>query len=191
VSLTGSRVSRAARRELFRIFADSATRFGEDASLRYEELIIQAIRDLVENPQRIGARPVGARIHYHLRHSRNRVDGGRVRDPRHLLVAKIVRTRLVVLAVVHDAMVAETGDRADRGPQDVVGQPFSTPLVILSRSLCCPRRPPARRVDFRCRSPVRHQLIIRGGRALASLCHRAANRDPPVGTSRAAIQDRH
>jgi toxin ParE1/3/4 len=117
VSRTGSRVSRAARRELFRIFADSATRFGEDASLRYEELIIQAIRDLVENPQRIGARPVGARIHYHLRHSWNRVDGERVRDPRHLLVAKIVRTRLVVLAVVHDAMVEGLRSRIEEGEE--------------------------------------------------------------------------
>ena len=105
MSLSGFRVSRAAQRELLRIFSDSVTRFGEDASLRHEELVIRAIQDLVENPQRIGARPVGARIHYHLGHSRNRVAGERVRDPRHLLVAKIVSARLVVLAVVHDAMV--------------------------------------------------------------------------------------
>jgi toxin ParE1/3/4 len=115
VRLSGFRLTGPAARELNRIIEDSAERFGLDASLRYETLIIRAIEDLVEDPQRIGARPVGARIHYHLRHSRNRVADERVRDPRHLLVAKIVGARLVVLAVVHDAMVDGIRSRIEEG----------------------------------------------------------------------------
>ena len=49
------------------------------------------------------------------RRSRNRVAGERVRDPRRLLVAKIVGARLVVLAVVHDVMVNGIRSRIEEG----------------------------------------------------------------------------
>jgi toxin ParE1/3/4 len=105
VRLNGFRVSRSARLELIRILADSERRFGADTRSRYENLIIQAIRDLGENPERLGTRGVGPRLHYHIRHSRRHVTGGRVGDPRHLLVVKVVGNELFVAAVVHDAMV--------------------------------------------------------------------------------------
>jgi plasmid stabilization system protein ParE len=49
VTLNGFRLSRAADDELIRIFEDSAIRFGQDASIRYEDLVGQAIFDLVED----------------------------------------------------------------------------------------------------------------------------------------------
>jgi plasmid stabilization system protein ParE len=130
VTLNGLRLSRSAEDELLRIFEDSAIRFRRDASIRYEDLVSQAIFDLVEDPDRIGAQKVDARIHYHLRHSRNRVAGERVRDqpialnsydqivvrdPHHYLVVRIECDRLAVLAVVHDAMVEGATRRIEEG----------------------------------------------------------------------------
>jgi plasmid stabilization system protein ParE len=115
VTLNGLRLSRSAEDELLRIFEDSAIRFRRDASIRYEDLVSQAIFDLVEDPDRIGAQKVDARIHYHLRHSRNRVAGERVRDPHHYLVVRIECDRLAVLAVVHDAMVEGATRRSEEG----------------------------------------------------------------------------
>jgi toxin ParE1/3/4 len=115
VSLVGFRIAGPAARELGRIISDSADRFGADASVRYENLVVQSILDLVENPNRIGAQQIDARIHYHLRHSKNRVAGERVRDPRHYLVVKIEGDRLIVLVVVHDAMVEGVKGRIEEG----------------------------------------------------------------------------
>jgi plasmid stabilization system protein ParE len=49
VTLNGFRLSRAADDELIRIFEDSAIGFGQDASIGYEDLVGQAIFDLVED----------------------------------------------------------------------------------------------------------------------------------------------
>ncbi len=115
MTLNGFRLSCSAERELIRIFEDSAIRFGRDAFIRYEDLVGQAIFDLVENPGRIGAQKVDARIHYHLRHSQDRVAGERVRDPRHHLVVKFEGDRLTVLAVARDAMVEGVTGRIEYG----------------------------------------------------------------------------
>jgi toxin ParE1/3/4 len=115
VRLNGFQFSRSARLELTRIFTDSEKRFGSDARRRYEDLVIQAIRDLVEDPERHGTRSVGPRIHYHLRHSRGHGTGSQVRHPRHILVVRIVGEELMVAAVVHDAMVEGVRGRIEEG----------------------------------------------------------------------------
>jgi toxin ParE1/3/4 len=104
VRLRGFRLSKAADRQVTQIFQDSETRFGSDARARYEALIARAIRDLVEDQERLGTKVIKGNIHYHLRHSRGRV-AGRVGNPRHLIVARIIGDRLQVLTVVYDAMV--------------------------------------------------------------------------------------
>ena len=113
--LNGFQFSRSARLALTQIVTESEKRFGSDARRRYEDLVIQAIRDLVEDPERLGTRTVGPRIHYHLRHSRGRVIGSQVRNPRHLLVVRIVGEELFVAAVVHDARVEGVKGRIDEG----------------------------------------------------------------------------
>jgi toxin ParE1/3/4 len=118
VSLTGAKFVGPARRDLGRIFKSSETQFGVAARKRYETLVRQAIRDLVENPDRIGAQHVEERIHYHLRHSRNRVAGDRVKDPRHVLVCKIIDGVLLILAVGHDAMEGRLTRRIEEGEAD-------------------------------------------------------------------------
>jgi plasmid stabilization system protein ParE len=62
VSLTGSNIVGPARRDLGRIFKESETRFGVAARKRYETIVRQAIRDLIENPDRISAERVEDRI---------------------------------------------------------------------------------------------------------------------------------
>jgi toxin ParE1/3/4 len=98
---------------LARIFTAFEARFGADARRRYEVLVSQTIKDLLEDLERPGARVVDGRVHYHLRHSRSRVHGDRVRDPRHLLVVKVVGDELAISAVVHDAM--SEGIRIEEG----------------------------------------------------------------------------
>ncbi|MCB8878488.1 type II toxin-antitoxin system RelE/ParE family toxin [Acidisoma silvae] len=98
------RFSGPAQREVVQILRASTVRFGAPAALRYQLLIGQAVSDLTENPTRAGVRQVDGRLHYHLRHSRSRVAGDKVRYPRHVLVCRIERSMLVIMAVGHDAM---------------------------------------------------------------------------------------
>jgi toxin ParE1/3/4 len=115
VTLAGFRLSGTADRELRRIVRESAERWGRDAAIRYQALFIQAAHDLVQDPARVGVRHVNGRIHYHLRHARSRVAGDQVRDPRHLLVCRISGDRLVIVALVHDAMVEGAARRIEEG----------------------------------------------------------------------------
>ncbi|WP_210405724.1 type II toxin-antitoxin system RelE/ParE family toxin [Paludisphaera borealis] len=79
--------------------------------MRYEALLIQAILDVAENPERHGShsRPEiapPART-YHLRNSRDRVkrSSDRVRQPRHFLLYRAVGDGWIEIArVLHDAM---------------------------------------------------------------------------------------
>lgn len=85
------RLSRLAERDLLEILAHSQAAFGAEGRKRYQALITRAIRDVAEDPDRIGSRSrdelvSGART-YHLVHSRERVapEVGRVARPRHFL----------------------------------------------------------------------------------------------------------
>jgi toxin ParE1/3/4 len=81
------RVTGPARRDIAAAIKRSFQVFGEAAALRYEALIVQAVRDLETDPDRPGSkeRPEimieGART-YHLSFSRTRVSGAGVKEPR-------------------------------------------------------------------------------------------------------------
>jgi toxin ParE1/3/4 len=101
----------AAQRDIEEILAESQKHFGESARLRYEALLVQAIRDVVEDPDRAGSqsRPeLAPRVRtYHLYFSRNRVSAraGRVRRPRHFLLYRTTPEGAVEIGrVLHDRM---------------------------------------------------------------------------------------
>ncbi len=104
------RLSDAAQADVIDILAWTHEQFGEAARLRYESLIVAALRDVATQPARPGsvARPeLGAGVRsWHLRLSRDRVGTGAgvVRRPRHFLVYRFEPALLVVGRVLHDAM---------------------------------------------------------------------------------------
>ena len=101
----------AAQRDIEQILAWSQEQFGEQARLRYEALLVRAIWDVVEDPNRAGShtRPeiaAGART-YHVRHSRDHAAGkpGRVSRPRHFLLYRTMPDGQVEIGrVLHDSM---------------------------------------------------------------------------------------
>jgi toxin ParE1/3/4 len=104
------RMSDVAQVDVINILAWTHERLGEPARLRYESLIVAALRDLATQPDRPGsiARPeLGAGVRsWHLRLSRNHVATGAdvVRRPRHFLVYRFEPALLVVGRVLHDSM---------------------------------------------------------------------------------------
>lgn len=104
------RLSAAAQADIAEILAWSHEQFGEDARLRYEALIMAALRDIAEQPERAGslARPeLGSGVRsWHLRLSRDRARGalGVVHKPRHFLIYRPESDLLVLGRVLHDAM---------------------------------------------------------------------------------------
>ncbi len=90
--MPGTAISPAAQDDIESIFAWTHEHFGQQARLRYEALLVQAILDVVDHPDRVGSHARGeiasAARTYHLWHSRNRVEpaGDRVRQPRHFLL---------------------------------------------------------------------------------------------------------
>lgn len=108
------RLSAAAQADIVDILARTEERFGKFARARYETLIVTAIRDIAEDPERPGAplRPelgVGARSwHFRLSRDRARRQSGPVRRPRHLIVFRIGKGGIVEIGrVLHDAMELE------------------------------------------------------------------------------------
>ena len=103
-------LSEAAQGDVFEILAWTYERFGEAARLRYESLIVVALRDVASQPDRPGslARPeLGAGVRsWHLRLSRDHMKSGVgvVRRPRHFLVYRFEPGLVVVGRVLHDAM---------------------------------------------------------------------------------------
>jgi len=98
-----------ALRDIAAIVSWSVKHFGERAALRYEDLILQAMRDIAADPERPGATErsdlmiEGART-YHLSFSRMRASEPRVRTPRHLLIYRSDPTGVIVVArVLHDS----------------------------------------------------------------------------------------
>jgi toxin ParE1/3/4 len=97
-----------ARRDIKTIVEWTIEKFGESASRRYQALIWQAFRDVARNPELLGSKPCpesafeGART-YHLKMSRAKVAGSRVKTPRHLLVYWRRADGVVeVLRIIHD-----------------------------------------------------------------------------------------
>lgn len=104
------RLSEAAQGDVLEILAWTHERFGEAARLRYESLIVAALRDVASQPDRPGslARPeLGAGVRsWHLRLSRKHTKPGVgiVQRPRHFLVYRLQPGLVVVGRVLHDAM---------------------------------------------------------------------------------------
>ena len=104
------RLSDAAQADVIDVLAWTQEQFGEAARLRYESLIVAALRDVATQPDRPGSieRPelgVGVRS-WHLRLSRDHLGTGAgvVRRPRHFLIYRFEPALLVVGRVLHDAM---------------------------------------------------------------------------------------
>ncbi len=104
------RLSEAAQGDIVDALTWTHERFGELARLRYESLIVAALRDVASAPERPGslARPeLGARVRsWHLRLSRAHVEPSVnvVRRPRHFLVYRFEPGLVEVGRVLHDAM---------------------------------------------------------------------------------------
>lgn len=104
------RLSDSAQADVISILGWTHEQFGGAARLRYERLIVAALRDVAAQPDRPGsaARPeLGAGVRsWHLRLSRRHVAvrEGMVRRPRHFLIYRVEPAMLVVGRVLHDAM---------------------------------------------------------------------------------------
>jgi len=104
-------ISPSAERDIHAILAWTHEQFGQRGRLRYEALLIRAICDVAENPERIGSqiRPeiaADART-YHLWHSRNRVEpkSDQVHRPRHFLLYRVRKDGPIEIGrVLHDHM---------------------------------------------------------------------------------------
>jgi toxin ParE1/3/4 len=104
-------LSSLAQQDIEAILAWTHRELGESMRLRYEELLIQAMLDLADDPGRVGstARPelMPGVFTYHLHYSRNRVSrsAGRIRKPRHFLLYRLAMDgHLEISRVLHDSM---------------------------------------------------------------------------------------
>lgn len=102
------KLSQRARQDLDDILAWTIREFGEDAVLRYELLIAQAIKDLVSDPLRPGSRTldetrVDGLRRYHLSSSRDRTPTPRVSRPRHFILYRVDGDTFAIVRVLHDA----------------------------------------------------------------------------------------
>ncbi len=102
-------VAGPARRDIATIVKRSLREFGENAALRYEALILQALSDIGADHRRPGSKEhpeimiEGART-YHLEFSRSRVSGSRVKEPRHFLLYRRRADGVIEVArILHDA----------------------------------------------------------------------------------------
>lgn len=104
------RLSEAAQADVISLLAWTHEKFGEAARLRYESLLVAALRDVAIQPDRpgsIGRPELGAGVRsWHLRLSRDRA-AGTIRRPRHFLVYRVDASFLVVGRALHDAMELE------------------------------------------------------------------------------------
>jgi toxin ParE1/3/4 len=104
------RLSDAAQVDVINVLAWTHEQYGGAVRLRYESLIVAALRDVSTQPDRPGsiARPeLGSGVRsWHLRPSRDHLGTGAevVRRPRYPLVYRVERALLVVGRVLHDAM---------------------------------------------------------------------------------------
>jgi len=86
----------------------SVERFGENERNRYAVLIASAIRELAADPEHASskARPeLGERIRsWHLRISRDHVEGNHVQQPRHVIFYRVDGDLVIIGRVLHDVM---------------------------------------------------------------------------------------
>jgi toxin ParE1/3/4 len=99
---------------LLAVLDHSEREFGLAARDRYAALILQAMQDVADDPQRPGSKSepaIDEKVRfYHLKHSRDRVGHptGRVRRPRHILVYEPASDGAVdILGLIPDMIPVE------------------------------------------------------------------------------------
>ncbi len=110
-----------ARRDAALALKDSRAKFGAIARARYALLIKTAYRDLLDNPERPGARcspDLSATEYlYHIRYARNRPPPAmRVQNPRHIVAYTFDSDTLRILRLLHDSM--DIAARLEEGIED-------------------------------------------------------------------------
>lgn len=104
------RLSAAAQEDIVEILTWTHAQFGEAARQRYETLLTAALRDIAQQPNRLGSierSELGENVRsWHLELSRNRArtSTGVVHRPRHFLIYRLEGEMIVVGRVLHDAM---------------------------------------------------------------------------------------
>ena len=102
------RLTQAAQGDIVDILAWSHEQFGAEARLRYEALMVAAMRDIAAQSGDLGgtSRPeLGEGVYsWHLRRSRDRSTSGPVHRPRHFLLYRLDHEVVVIGRVLHDAM---------------------------------------------------------------------------------------
>jgi toxin ParE1/3/4 len=116
------RLAATAQADIVDLLAHTEANFGELARRRYEGLLINGLRDIAADPQRIGsaARPELGKTgrSYHLRYSRDRARdvNGILHRPHHLVLYRVTDSHLLDIGrVLHDAMEIERHLPADYG----------------------------------------------------------------------------
>ena len=102
-------LSPEASRDIQETLRWSAAQFGRDAALRYEDLLVQALRDIGKDAERPGSQDLsdllpGVRA-YHLRFSRERTRTtlGIVHNPRHFIIYRRRGSWIDILRILHDS----------------------------------------------------------------------------------------
>ena len=112
MTLNAFRLTGPAEAELDDILDWSEQNFHEIGRIRYAALLVQAMQDIADDPQRYGAewlRAAGQRVGlYHAWHSRTHTadPADRIQAPRHLIVFRIAEDGVVdILGFVHESML--------------------------------------------------------------------------------------
>lgn len=104
------RLSGAAKEDIVQTLAYTEVNFGDVARVRYERLLIVALRDIAADPERVGSTvraELGNNIRScHLRYSRDRArtEHGIVLRPRRFLLYRTTLQVIGIGRVLHDAM---------------------------------------------------------------------------------------
>ncbi|MDA7980181.1 MAG: type II toxin-antitoxin system RelE/ParE family toxin [Pirellulales bacterium] len=105
------RIAPAAKRDLELILSWTHENFGERIRRSYESLIVQALSDIADNPDRTGSQrrkdisSVARTYHLYFSRSNSRSRQLLIRQPRHFLLFRAVDDGLVEVArILHDSM---------------------------------------------------------------------------------------
>jgi toxin ParE1/3/4 len=107
------RLAASAEEDIIELLTYTEANFGEIARVRYERLLVTALRDIANDPMRTGSvalTELGDNVRsYHLRYSRERAktDLRIVQRPRHLLLYHAAADVIGVGRVLHDVMELE------------------------------------------------------------------------------------
>lgn len=112
MTVTAFRLSGPAEAELDDILDWSERNFHEVGRMRYAALLVQAMQDIADDPQRHGiewVQAAGLRVGlYHIWHSRTHIadPAERIHVPRHLIIFRLAADGSVdILGFVHESML--------------------------------------------------------------------------------------